>query len=319
MCYHPGMQARLFLGAAALLLAMSSRAEEVRVDRHSSLAPADWALRGAEADLADYELAPSEAAKRDALMCRPGDGVDRAMAAFNGGPLPSWAAPETDRVILSVVAYYRCRAYVANDRSVCAPLQAFKLTRDEPLPPGSVPVELPVHDRSLGCFGRMSELALVRAYVSGSADFAKICEPTLNAEQQFEKKQFATADLGRVCRILGKRLSPPETCARLRPLYLDAAEADSCVPTLDRLHGDDCQGPQTIEKAESCRSYVAYRKARAAGDVKLCGGLPVCEILMGKGAESCAPYAATFKSLFCAAPNERLARLERELGEADAA
>src|SRR4051794_29941690 len=103
----------MFFGLAALLLAMSSRAADVRVDRHSSLAPADWALRGAEADLADYELSPAEAAKRDEFMCRPGESVDRAMAAFNGGPLPSWAAPETDRVILSVVAYYRCRAYVA--------------------------------------------------------------------------------------------------------------------------------------------------------------------------------------------------------------
>ena len=319
MCYPPGMKARVFLGLAALLLASSARAEEARVDRHSSLAPADWALRGAEADLADYELAPAEAAKRDAVMCRPDESVDKVMAAFNEGPMPAWAQPETDRVILSVVAYYRCRAYVANDRALCEPLKAFHLKRDEPAALSAAPVELKPHSRALGCFGRMNELALVRAYAGGGPEFAKLCEPALSAVQKFEESEFADSDVKKVCAILAERLSPAKTCSKLKPLYLTPEKAGGCLATLDRLHGDACEGPQTIEKAESCRSYVAYRKAREANDVKLCGGLPVCEILMGKGPESCAPYADTFKSLFCAAPSVRLGRVEAELKQADEA
>jgi hypothetical protein len=317
------VKARVFFGLTTILFAAfcapPSRAAEPRVDRHSSLAPADWALRGAEADAADFELSAPDAAKRDAAMCRSDDSIDRVMAMFNAGPVPSWAAPENDRVVLSVVAYYRCRAYVANDRAVCEPLKAFKLKRDDPLTASGAPVEVKPHNRALGCFGRMNELALVNAYVSGSADFLKLCEPALTAVQEFEKSEFATADIARVCAIVNERRSPDQTCAKLRPLYLDPAEADSCVATLDRLHGDSCEGPQTIEKAESCRSYVAFRRAHEANDVKLCGGLPVCEILMGKGAESCRPYAETFKSLFCAPPAVRLVRLENELHQADEA
>lgn len=319
MCYHPGMQTRVFWGLTALLLALSSRAAEVRVDRHSSLAPADWALRGAEADVADFELSPAAAAERDAVMCRPDESIDKVMAAFNDGPLPSWAAPETDRVILSVVAYYRCRAYVARDRALCEPLKAFHLKRDDPTALSAAPVELKPHSRALGCFGRMNEMSLVRAYIAGGPEFTKLCEPSLSAVQQFEESEFADADVKKVCAILAKRLTPRETCAELKPLYLTPEKAAGCVATLDRLHGDACEGPQTIEKAESCRSYVAYRKAREANDANLCGGLPVCEIMMGKGAESCRPYADTFKSLFCAAPSVRLGRLAAELRQADAA
>lgn len=311
------MRAGVFWGLTALLLAISSRAAEVRVDRHSSLAPADWALRGAEADVADFALSPADAAKRDEVMCRPDESIDKVMAAFNDGPLPSWAEPETDRVILAVVAYYRCRAFVARDRALCEPLKAFHLKRDDPPALSAAPVELKPHSRALGCVGRMNEMALVRAYIAGGPEFEKLCEPSLSAVQKFEESEFADADVKKVCAVLSKRLPPRETCAKLKPLYLTPEKAAGCVATLDRLHGDDCEGPQTIEKAESCRSYVAYRKARAANDVSLCGGLPVCEVLMGKGAESCRPYADTFKSLFCAPPAARLGRLEAELKQAD--
>ncbi len=291
-----------------------------RVDRHSLLAPADWSLRAAEADLADFELIPEEAAKRDAAMCRPGDSIDHVMAAFNDGGIPSWAAPETDRVILSVVAYYRCRAYVAKDRAVCEPLKAFKLKRDEPAPAlTAAPVELKPHSRALGCFGRMNELSLVRAYISRGPEFSKLCTPSLTAVQEFEESEFAAADVPRVCAILAERRNPAKTCARLKPFYLSPEKAGGCVATLDRLQGESCEGPVTIENAESCRSYVAFRKAYEAKDVKLCQGLPVCEILMGGGAESCQPYADAFRSLFCAAPAVRLARIETELQTADSA
>lgn len=318
------MKARAFFGLTALFLAVlcappTSRAAEAGVDRHSSLAPIDWALRGAEADVADSELSAADAAKRDAAMCRSEDTIDRVMAKFNAGPIPSWAAPETDRVVLSVVAYYRCRAYVANDRAVCEPLKAFNLTRDEPLVSSPAPLDIKPHNRALGCFGRMNELALVRAFISGGPEFAKLCEPSLNAVQEFEKTEFASSDVPRVCAILAERLSPSRTCAKLRPLYVSPVDADSCFATLDRLHGVACEGPQTIEKAESCRSYVAFRRAHEAKDIKLCEGLPVCEILMGKGTESCRPYAETFKSLFCAPPAVRLARLKNELRQIDEA
>jgi hypothetical protein len=137
--------------------------------------------------------------------------------------------------------------------------------------------------------------------------------------QEFEKTEFAGTDVPRVCAIIAERLNPVRTCAKLKPLYLIPEESGSCLATLDRLHGDSCEGPQTIEKAESCRSYVAFRKAFEAKDVKLCEGLPVCEILMGKGAESCRPYAKAFRSLFCAAPPARLSRLDGELRAADSA
>lgn len=318
------VKARPFSGLTALLLAvvcapLSAQPGVAGVERHSSLAPADWALREADADLTDFELPAADAAKRDAAMCRSDVSIDGVMASFNAGPIPSWAAAETDRVILSVVAYYRCRAYAANDRSVCEPLKAFNLKRDDPAALSAAPVELKPHSRALGCFGRMNELALVRAYVSGGPEFAKTCAPSLEAVQEFEKTEFASADVGRVCAIIAERRDPAQTCARLKPLYLNPAEAGSCVATLDRLHGVSCEGPMTIETAESCRSYVAFRKAYEAKDVKRCEGLPVCEILMGKGAESCRPYAETFKSLFCAAPPVRLARVEAELRAADEA
>jgi hypothetical protein len=201
---------------------------------------------------------------------------------------------------------------------VCEPLKAFHLTRDPETPALGAPREIKPHDRALGCFGRMNELSLVRAYISRAPDFAKLCTPSLLAVQEFEKTQFATADVGRVCAIIAERRDPSRTCAKLKPLYLDSNEAGSCVATLERLQGVDCEGPLTIEKAESCRSYVAFRKAYEAKDAKLCQGLPVCEILMGGGMESCAPYAEAFKGLFCAAPSVRLARVEAELRFADA-
>ncbi|HEX4046461.1 MAG TPA: hypothetical protein VH309_01430, partial [Elusimicrobiota bacterium] len=279
----PAVTALLFSVLCAPLAAQP-REDPPRIDRHSSLAPADWALREAEADLADFELSPREAAERDATMCGADYSIDRAMASFNAGKIPSWAAPEIDRVILSVVGYYRCRAYVARDRAVCEPLKAFTLTRDDPLTAASAPPEIKPHSRALGCFGRMNELSLVRAYISGGPGFKKLCAPSLLAVQEFEKSQFASGDVGRVCSIVAERLDPVRTCEKIKPFYLDPAEAGSCVATLERLHGDACEGPQTIEKAESCRSYVAFRKAFEAKDVKLCEGLPVCEILMGGGA-----------------------------------
>lgn len=323
MLESPRVKASAILAVTTLLLSalspsLSAQDARARVDRRSSLAPADWALREAEADLGDIELSPAEAAEREKAMCRPDYSIDRVMASFNAGPIPSWAAPETDRVILSVVGYYRCRAYVANDRSVCEPLKAFNLTRDDPLSPAAAP-ELKPHSRALGCFGRMNELALVRAYVERSPDFVKLCAPSLAAVQEFEKTEFAAADIPRVCSIVAERLDPVRTCAKLKPLYLDPQEAGTCVATLDRLHGVACEGPLTIEKAENCRSYVAFREAYEAKDAKLCRGLPVCEILMGGGMESCRPYAETFRSLFCAAAPVRLARLDSELRAADSA
>jgi hypothetical protein len=111
------------------------------------------------------------------------------------------------------------------------------------------------------------------------------CEKFVAARQPNEAAKICAQGLAgaspqQVCALIG---GTPAGCRGRMEFLFGRAVPSRCAP-------DD----------DECLTVAAFRKAQAAGDVTLCGLDPVCQQLMGKGAESCEAYAAAERERACA-------------------
>lgn len=203
-----------------------------------------------------------------------------------------------------LVDYYSCRALAVGRDTPCNALKGLGVSSYEGVELAEV------------CSSNFLISRLAKSIMVGGADAARHC---VDAIQYFvghlqcgppvELLEDSMTMVGyqlKQCALLLENLDSPlrglsrtaSAChGTLRPTGIDNMKFLEGV--LSITGADPTCSYQIPDFNASCRSFMLFRRARAAGNAALCELDPICMLMMGQGVRSCEFYAWKLKSSYC--------------------
>jgi cytochrome c peroxidase len=257
--------------------------------------PAD-ALARAEARAAEADAALRAAvAGTEARSCRQTFTIDKAVAAYNAGKVPSGVVGDSDhgQGELEDILFERIyRVALTGDMKLCDPLK---------MPVVYAGISQP---GSFWCRDLYLDAAAALMLVKRSPAFDGVCQAW--AVTSYPK--LPAAEAAQACAVIRANISDPEKlCSALVPRWLDPAAKPGCVSEYRRYtQFDDPQVCDYVKGATDslhlrCDDYARLARAEHAHDPSLCGDSEICRLLTGTGKELPAKYEERARTAWCEA------------------
>jgi len=203
-----------------------------------------------------------------------------------------------------VVFYYACQALVSGHRGPCDHLKSLIGGGDESEKCPECPAKFWSPSRI--CLDVYRDMSRTRSDAEAALPATKArCVEFLRENPDDEFMQFT--DNQAACDIILRYVGQPDKrtplLVPLSAVKLSTAQVAEAIRDEKHLLGNatekECRALPD-HRRQRCLSAVAFRKAYAHKDVKLCGELPLCRALMGAGPESCDVYAKRIRENACA-------------------
>lgn len=193
----------------------------------------------------------------------------------------------------SLVDYHMCLAFSRKNPRECASLAQYRAAEQ-----GTIQQEDLVAD----CKNLAFLNAFLRESIAHTADAPARCKDYLAAQ---DPPEIIPGNIDKACAILLSSTDARVACSQFEPLMIKPNPINKCVRQIDGvLFGDEkaCAGSKEFTgwDMSNCISFGAYRRAQSARDPKLCGGLPLCRMLIG-APDACESYAVELRTAYCRA------------------
>ncbi len=189
-----------------------------------------------------------------------------------------------------LIAYYQYRAFAEDNLALCDELHSFDQR--------SSGLERSGPD---SCRGNALDLAAARSMMTHSPDLERVCRQNL---AHAYGDRISTESAAGICGTIAAKLEDPKAvCASLSPRYLPPEAVKACENDLMTYTSDVAPSRARDEiPSHLLRRYLAFdlfKRARRAGDPKLCRDSEFCRVLMGEGQALAAELAAKTATRAC--------------------